>query len=53
LVTDEATAPRLGAASTNSLGSVTVLLAVLVVDQAYSSNTPAIALPPREIQSKQ
>jgi len=36
-----------------SLGYVTVLLAVLVVDHAYSSNTPAIALPPREILRKQ
>jgi len=36
-----------------SLGYVTVLLAVLVVDHAYSSSTWAIALPPREILRKQ
>ncbi len=36
-----------------SLGYVTVLLAVLVVDHAYSSNSRAIALPRREILHKQ
>ncbi len=36
-----------------SIGYVTVLLAVLVVDHAYSSNTRAIDWPPREILRKQ